>query len=181
MSKQAFVKIGASVTGALVASIAAYEGFSNKPIPVIENTTDRQWCAGITGIPTKAYYTDEECAELVAGHLFRDTRFLSQCLPMDKLPERIQFAARHMAYNTGPLTICNSSMARIWKRGSYTPDSCLMILRYTFVAGKDCRLTGKRCPGIVKRRDYEHGVCTGEIDWRLQKWTDPPVTVSVGN
>jgi len=169
-----YAKIGASVTAALIASLAAYEGYSNKPIPVIENKTDSQWCAGITGIPKQVYYTDAECDQLVAGHLNRDVSALNQCLPMDKLPERIQFASRHIAYNTGPGLVCKSSMAKAWRAGDTSPASCHMILRYTFVAGKDCRLTGPRCPGIVKRRTYEHGVCNGTIDWRVQAWDSRP-------
>src|SRR6188474_1806000 len=103
-----YAKIGASVTAALIASLAAFEGYSNKPVPVIKNKTDSQWCAGITGIPTQAYYTDAECDKLTSGHLARDISALDQCLPMDKLPERVQFAARHIAYNTGPGLICKS-------------------------------------------------------------------------
>ena len=173
VSKAAYVKAGVSVTSALIVSLLAYENggkYMNTPQPVIENTRDSQWCAGITGVPAKAFYTDGECDELTSGHLFKDVRFLSSCLPMEKLPARIEFAARHMAYNTGPLTVCNSSMAKRWRIGDYSPASCAVILKYTFVAGKDCRLTGKRCPGIVTRRDYEHGTCTGAIDWRLQVW-----------
>lgn len=169
---RSYVKPGATVLAALLASIAAYEGYSNKPRPVIENTRDSQWCAGITGIPQKDFYTDAECDQLTSGHLFDDLTALERCLPMDKLPERIQFTARHMAYNTGPALICKSSMAKAWRAGDTSPATCQTILRYTFVAGKDCRLTGPRCPGIVKRRSYEHGVCNGTIDWRVQAWRD---------
>lgn len=170
---RAYVKPGATVAGALLASLLVWEvggTYVNKAIPVIENTTDSQWCAGITGIPTKAFYSDGECDELTSGHLFKDVSALNRCMTLDWFPDRIQFAARHMAYNTGPALICKSSMAKAWRAGNFGPDSCATILRYTFVAGQDCRKTGKRCPGVVKRRDYEYGTCTGAIDWRLQVW-----------
>lgn len=170
MAGRSYVKPGVTVTAALLASLAAWEGYSNWPRPVIENKTDSQWCAGITGIPKQDYYSDEDCDRLTSGHLTKDVSALNSCLPLEALPERIQFAARHMAYNTGPGLVCKSSMARAWRSGDTSPNSCKMILRYTFVAGQDCRMTGKRCPGIVSRRDYEYGVCVGAIDWRNQVW-----------
>jgi lysozyme len=169
-----YVKPTATVAGALLASLVIWEGYSNIPRPVIENKTDSQWCAGITGIPAQDYYTDADCDRLISGHLVKDVAALDRCLPMDKLPERIQFAARHIAYNTGPALVCKSSMAKAWRAGDVSPASCHMILRYTFVAGKDCRLTGPRCPGVVKRRTYEHGTCNGTIDWREQAWDYRP-------
>jgi GH24 family phage-related lysozyme (muramidase) len=144
--------------------------YMNTPQPVIENKTDSQWCAGITGIPKQDYYSDADCDRIMAGHLYSDLSTLDKCLPMARLPQHIEFAARHLALNTGPRKVCNSTMAKHWRAGDYSPASCAVILRYTFVAGQDCRKTGKRCPGIPLRRDYEHGVCTGAIDWRVQRW-----------
>lgn len=171
------VKTGATVLAALCASMIVWEAggdYMNTPQPVIENTTDSQWCSGITGIPKQDFYTDAECDAYTARHLHSDLTALEQCLPMARLPERIQFASRHLAYNTGPALVCKSTMAKRWRAGDYSPASCATILRYTFVAGKDCRLTGKRCPGVVKRRDYEYGTCAGTIDWREQVWTYEP-------
>lgn len=169
-----YIKPGVSVAAALVASLVVWEGYSNRPRPVIENRTDSQWCAGITGIPKQDYYTDAECDVLISGHLHKDVSLLDRCMPLQRMPERIQFAARHVAYNTGPATVCRSTMAKHWRAGDYSATSCAVILRYTFVAGLDCRLTGKRCPGIPLRRDYEYGTCTGAIDWRLQAWDYRP-------
>lgn len=169
------VKIGATVTAALLVSIGVHEGFTNRPIPVVENTYHSQWCSGITGIPKKDYYTDAECDALTSGHLYRDVSDLERCMPLSAMPERIQFAARHMAYNTGPATVCRSTMAKFWRAGDYTAKSCSTILRYTFVAGQDCRKTGGRCRGVPIRRDYEYATCTGQIDWRLQPWKYAPV------
>lgn len=173
MAPRRYVKPGATVTAALLVSLLGWEvggHYMNRPQPVIENTKDSQWCAGITGIPRQDYYSDEDCDRLTSGHLYNDLLALEQCLPMDKMPDRIAFAARHMAYNTGPNLVCRSSMARAWRSGDFSPNSCKVILRYTFVAGQDCRKTGKRCPGVVSRREYEYGTCTGAIDWRLQAW-----------
>lgn len=164
------LKVGASVTAALLVSIAVYEGFSNTPIPVIENNYHKQWCSGITGVPKQDYYTDEDCDRLTSGHLYRDLTVLDRCMNLSAMPERIQFSARHIAYNISPGKVCSSTMAKYWRAGDYTARSCYTILKYTFVAGQDCRKTGKRCPGIVTRRDYEYGTCTGEIDWRVQAW-----------
>jgi GH24 family phage-related lysozyme (muramidase) len=172
-----YVKPGATVAAALVASLLVWEGsgrYINRPEPVIENKTDSQWCAGITGIPKQEYYSDEDCDRLTAGHLHRDVTALEKCMPLSQMPERIQFAARHVAYNTGPQAVCRSTMAKHWRAGDYSPASCAVIRKYTFVAGKDCRTTGKRCPGVVKRRDYEYGTCTGAIDWREQVWDYAP-------
>ena len=173
MAPRQYVKPGATVTAALLASLLAWEvggRYMNTPQPVIENTTDSQWCAGITGIPKQDFYSDEDCDRLTSGHLFNDLTALERCIRLQDMPERIQFSARHMAYNTGPNLVCKSSMATAWRAGDYSPASCNVILRYTFVAGQDCRKTGKRCPGVVKRREYEFGTCTGAIDWRLQAW-----------
>lgn len=167
------LKPGATVAAALLVSLLWWESsgqYMNTPQPVIENTTDSQWCAGITGIPKQAYYTDAECDAYTAGHLHKDLTALERCLPMARMPEHIQFAARHIAYNVGPKTICASTMADHWRAGDYSPQSCRMILAYTFVAGLDCRKTGKRCPGIVARREYEYGTCAGVIGWREQPW-----------
>lgn len=167
----------ATVLTALIASLLFWETsgqYMNTPQPVIENRTDSQWCAGITGIPKQSYYTNAECDQLTAGHLHKDVTALDGCLSMDRMPERIQFASRHLAYNMSPASVCRSSMAKRWRAGDYSPASCAVILKYTFVAKQDCRLTGKRCPGIVKRRDYEYAVCAGDIDWRIQNWSYTP-------
>jgi GH24 family phage-related lysozyme (muramidase) len=176
MSKPS-VKVGASVAAALLVSLLGWEAggrYMNRPQPVIENRTDSQWCAGITGIPKQDYYTDAECDAYTAGHLHRDVSALERCMPLSKMPERIQFASRHMAYNTGPALVCKSTMAKHWRAGDYSPASCAVILQYTVVAGQDCRSTGKRCRGLVLRREYEHATCTGAIDWRLQRWEYRP-------
>jgi GH24 family phage-related lysozyme (muramidase) len=170
---RSYAKPGATVGAALLVSLLWWESsgkYMNTPQPVIENKTDSQWCAGITGIPKQDYYTNEECDRYTAGHLHSDMRALERCMPLADMPQRIQFAAQHLAYNTGPALVCKSTMARHWRAGDYSPASCAAILRYTFVAGKDCRKTGNRCPGIPKRRDYEYGACTGAIDWREQAW-----------
>ena len=170
-----FVKPGATVAAALLISLGLWEG--RKLTPYYDAGGVETWCDGITapGTTPKARYTPAECDELLASHLYTDVEALKRCIPLSLMPQEMQFAAQHMAYNIGAPALCRSSMAKRWRAGDYSPESCRVILKYTYVAGQDCRKTGTRCPGIVKRRDYEHGVCTGEIDWREQAWHyEPP-------
>jgi len=155
---------------ALAASLGGWEGRELVPYRDIGGV----WtvCDGITGadvIPGRTY-TDAECAALllpaIEAHMSDVERM---CVPnLRELPPHVQFAVGHLAYNVGAGAVCRlrsgkpTTIARNLPAGNIEP-ACAAIRSYTRVAGKDCRDPANRCGGIPRRRDFESGVCNGDI------------------
>jgi lysozyme len=169
-AKRRGVSWPAAMVMALAASLGAWEGRELVPYRDIGGV----WtvCDGITGadvIPGRTY-TDAECTALllpaIEAHM---TDVERMCVPnLRELPAGVQFAIGHLAYNVGAGAVCRrrsgqpTTIARSLPTGNIAP-ACEAIKSYTRVAGKDCRDPANRCSGIPRRRDFESGVCSGDI------------------
>lgn len=123
-------------------------------------------CDGVTGsrVQEGRVYTDAECDRMVQEVLDEHAFPVLDCL--GRGPPGVQLALVDLAYNVGVREVCGGQVAAYYRMGRYE-DVCRRIGLYTFVTIRgvkvNCRLAGKTCPGIVRRRQVEQDYCTGRI------------------
>lgn len=119
-------------------------------------------CEGLTGrwIDKSKTYTDAECEAMTQKYLADMTAKIGACA--GPMTDASFIAWGHFAYNVGTAGFCNSTAARLLREG-HPEAACAQMKKWTFVTidGRkvNCRLAGRTCPGIVKRRDYEYELC----------------------
>lgn len=116
------------------------------------------YCYGETkGAIAGATYSHEECLAQLRVSALAHAQEVQACLPAG-LPDQTAAAFYDMGYNLGTGAFCKSSMSRKALAGDL-PGACDAILKYVYSNGKDCRLSGSNCGGIVKRRNDERALC----------------------
>jgi lysozyme len=148
-------KLVGSVLFGAVALTGAFEGLKNTVYQDIGGVYTA--CYGETeGITPGENFTDEQCAQMLAVSLSYHNE------PLEKLnyqlSPNIHIAALDFNYNTGALE--RSTLYKKLQRGE---DACGEFNKWVYAAGKDCRIKSNNCYGIVKRRDIETRLCTGEL------------------
>lgn len=119
-------------------------------------------CYGHTGgVQPGQVATPTECIDYLKADLAVATaaveRLISAPLPATRKAGLISFTL-----NLGSGTLARSSVRRELNAGN-PAAACAVIDRYVFVAGKDCRLAGSNCAGIVTRRNVERWLCEAEL------------------
>ena len=152
---------GAAVITALLASLALYEGTRLTPYRDIAG----MWtvCDGITGpdvVPGKRY-TATECDALKRSYVSRMTADIGRCIDVP-LADGEWIAYGNFSYNVGTSAFCRSSIVRQLNAGDHA-GACAQLTRWTYVAGKDCRVAANNCTGIVKRRQFERQTCEAAL------------------
>lgn len=157
-------KRGAAVVLALLASLGVWEG--RKLTPYYDQAGVLTVCEGITTDVQPRDYSPAECDELRAAAVYVHATGVEDCLPGVKLADHEWQAYTHFAYNVGVRAFCGSTARRLLLAGD-RKGACRQMARWTVVriqgVPRDCREAQWGCGGIPKRRDYEVGVCLGEI------------------
>jgi lysozyme len=161
--KAGFIAVPAIVIAALIAALQVSE---KRVHTTYWDALGQVWtaCAGVTGegvIPGKTY-TDAECDALEGRYVKRMYQRMGRCVTRDDLEFYEIKAWGHFAYNVGESNFCKSTAARLLNAGK-NAEACRQIGRWVFVKGKDCRVRASKCPGIVKRRQWEEKTCLGEL------------------
>lgn len=151
--------IATAVLGCCIAAVTHFEGTRHMPYRDMGGV----WtvCRGHTGpdvIPGKPW-SDEECRQQDMTDIMKAAAQVSSCVSVT-LPAGAQIAYNDFAYNVGGAAFCRSSMARLENEGRHR-EACAGLLRYVYVGKVDCRASGSKCPGIVKRREWEYAQCAG--------------------
>ncbi len=84
---------------------------------------------------------------------------IKQCVKVP-LAQREYDALVSFSYNIGSYAFCRSTLVKKLNAGDYS-GACKEILRWTWAAGRNCRLPESKCYGLVKRRDREYRQCAG--------------------
>jgi lysozyme len=118
-------------------------------------------CDGITGpaVVRGRTYTDAECDDLLIENLIDHCRPVLQGLVDPREGEIIAWC--DFAYNAGVGAFQNSTGRRLQNQGE-RDLSCQQILRWVYVAGKDCRIRANNCYGIVIRRQHQYERCMSD-------------------
>lgn len=154
-------KIGVVAAVFLVGAIANVEGRRHKVYYDIGGVPTV--CEGITGegvVPGKTY-SDAECDAMIAQRLDELAAKTLACVHVPlSIHETVAWV--HFSYNVGPAAFCQSTAVHLLNAGDHL-GACRQIMRWTWVAGKDCRIAENNCHGIVVRRDREEAMCEGQI------------------
>lgn len=157
------IGLGAGVVALIALALGSLEGDERKPYKDIGGI----WtvCKGHTGTdidPNRAY-SAEECAKFLTVDLERIGAKVDECITADDVTDGEWVGYGLLAYNIGPTAFCKSTLVKLRNAGN-RPGACAQISRWTYVAGKDCRVKANRCGGIPKRRAYERKWCEGGVD-----------------
>ncbi|MGH8171833.1 MAG: lysozyme [Rhodanobacteraceae bacterium] len=154
-------RIGLAATSFLLVSLGVWEGRRHTVYNDIGGVPTV--CDGITGkgVIAGKQYSDEDCDKLIAS---RVDELAGEALACVHVPLTIHetVAWVHFSYNVGPWAFCKSKAAVLINQRQYKA-ACAQISRWTWAAGKDCRLASSKCIGLVKRRDRERAMCEGQI------------------
>ena len=120
-------------------------------------------CYGSTsGVKKGDTATPNQCKELLVTELIEHAKPLLG-VPY-QLPDNVLIAYTDFCYNIG-VGACNRSTGLKKLRNSDIIGACKEILKWRFVAGRDCFAdkNKKFCGGIKARRHLEYNLCTGNI------------------
>lgn len=150
--------IGATAAAAVVSFTGGNEGMSNTPY----KDTGGVWtvCRGQTGVPMH-YYTDQACDAMFADTLALFAEQIEASTPgYAKMPDGVKSATLDFAYNVG-MGNYNGSTYRKRIIAGDLPNACDELLKWRFVAGKDCAIRESNCRGVWTRRNAERTMCRG--------------------
>jgi len=120
-------------------------------------------CNGSTkGVKPGDTATPAECESLLMRELIEHAKPIER-IP-HPLPDHVIVAWADFCYNIGVPKCQGSTGYKLLQQGR-TREACEQILRWRFVAGRDCFLDENRsfCGGIKNRRQLEYKLCTGQI------------------
>jgi len=160
------IGIGLIVAG-ILATLLPDEG--RKLSPYRDSAGIWTVCMGITGPDVWRHkgiaFTVDECKQLEAGYVARMVRQMEPCLSPgveNTLTLQEWTTYGHWTYNVGTSAWCHSSVIRKLNAGDHE-GACKAMGNWTFITIRgrpvNCRTAGHLCPGIVKRRDKEVGMC----------------------
>lgn len=152
--------LGTVAAAAAVAFTSVNEGTQNLPY----RDSGGKWtvCTGQTGIPMH-YYTDAQCSEILTNTLSTVAASIQASTPgFDALPNGVKIASLDFAYNVG-VGAYNGSTYRQLLVAKNVPAACEQLLRWRFVAGRDCSVRANNCYGVWQRRQAEKEMCLGTV------------------
>lgn len=135
--------------------IATHEGFSSKPYKDTGGVITNGF-GNATITPNKSVTVVEALEDLktntsVAG------KAVTKCVTWP-ITQGQYDAYTSFAYNVGTGAFCKSTMAKKANQGDRV-GSCNEFSKWTYVAGKDCKIKANKCSGIAKRREEEKTLC----------------------
>ncbi|MGZ8347245.1 MAG: lysozyme [Allosphingosinicella sp.] len=146
--------IGLPAAGALMAAIAAFEGYAPQPY------------ADLAGIPTVCWgdtakvepgrtYSRAECEARLERQALAHVAPVLECVPQLRGRDSQLIAAGSLAYNIGPRAFCRSTAARRFRTGDWRGGcNAFMAWNKAHVGG---RLVEVR--GLTHRRRIERDLC----------------------
>lgn len=142
-----------SAAGLIALAIA--EGFSALPYKDTAGVVGNGF--GNTQInPDKPVTVPQALADLDANSRIAQAGVRS-CITTDVTQGQFD-AYTSIAYNIGTSAFCKSSIAHYANEGN-KQASCDSIMKFVYVAKKDCRIQANNCYGIFKRRESERSIC----------------------
>jgi lysozyme len=147
-------------TAVLVAGIAAitqFEGSRSMPYRDLGGVVTV--CKGHTGPDVRMgeSWSKAQCDAQDKIDLAKADAAVKSCTDFP-LSVNEQIAFNDFAYNVGGGAFCRSSMPALINVGQ-SKKACEVILKYVYVGKINCVTAGRKCPGIVARRQWEFDKC----------------------
>jgi lysozyme len=148
--------IGATAAGVVMTQIPALEG--TKYVPYLDTGGILTVCSGVTVPPPikGKTYTKEECAAMDEAVIAEHAQASVAYLPANA-KDGHKILAVLAGYNLGPRRIKDSGLPEMIKNND--PKACSALVKYHYVAGKDCSVRTNNCYGVYRRRLLERDLC----------------------
>lgn len=150
------VLVGAVAATVIATQIPRLEG--TKYVPYYDKGGVLTVCSGVTfpkPIVGKTY-TKEECAALDETVIIEHAEKSLKHLPPNA-KDGHKILAVLAGYNLGPKRIVDSGLPMLITKDD--PSACSALIKYRFVAGKDCSVRSNNCYGVYARRLTERDLC----------------------
>lgn len=167
MSKTKYTVTALTAISALgVAFTAGYEGFSSKPY--LDSGKVATIGYGSTVHPngqrvkmTDAPVTKKQGMDYLQIHMTKDAARFNKSLQGVKLSQTEYDLYMDFTYQFGTGAWQQSSMLRNLKSGQHV-QACKSLLKWRFVAGRDCSIRSNNCYGVWTRQQARYQKCMGE-------------------
>ena len=142
------------------------EGYTAKPvIPVVGDRPTQGYGSTFkpNGTPVKmtdSAITRETADKWLRSDVSKREVIFKKALQGVKLSQTEYDIYLDFSYQYGTPTFANSSMLRNLKAGKYKV-ACDSLLKYKFVAGRDCSVRSNGCYGVWTRQVERHKKCIG--------------------
>lgn len=165
MSKTKYAVILLAASAAFFTGLEKYEGNVSVPYKDIGGVVTQG--IGSTTKPdgTKIKITDpaitrKTALEWAKAHVSKDEVVFRKSLDGVKLSQVEYNSYLDFVYNFGQSNWNNSSMLKNLRAGKYV-DACKSLLKWRYVAGKDCSIRKNNCYGVWVRQVERHSKCMG--------------------
>jgi lysozyme len=146
--------VGLPAAGALMAAIAAFEGYSDKPYDDVAGIPTVCW-GDTAGVERGRTYARAECAARLERQALAHVAPVLACVPQLRGRDNQLIAAGSLAYNIGPAAFCRSTAAGRFRAGDWR-GGC-----DAFLAWNKARVNGRLVVvrGLDNRRRLEREIC----------------------
>ena len=147
--------IGLPAAGALLATIAAWEGYAPEPYRDIAGIPTVCW-GDTNDVRAGRTYSRAECEARLERQALAHVAPVLACVPQLRGRDAQLIAAGSLAYNIGTAAFCRSSAARRFRAGDLRGGCDAML------AWNKARVRGRLVTvrGLANRRRFEHAICT---------------------
>lgn len=157
-----------TVSAAFFTALIRHEGFSSKPYADGGGVTtigigSTQYPDGSRVKRTDKPINKQRAIEIAQAHVSQDEQRFRASLPDVKLSQAEYDIYLDFVYQYGVAAWQKSSMRRHLLSGSHK-QACQALLKYRFVAGKDCSVRSNHCYGVWKRQLERYHTCLAEND-----------------
>ncbi|AOA58344.1 lysozyme [Acinetobacter larvae] len=154
-----------AASAAFFVALIGYEGYSSKPykdsggVPTI-GIGSTAYENGQRVKMTDKPVTKERAIEISKAHVSKDEIAFRKSLPGVKLSQTEYDVYLDFTYNFGQANWNSSSMRRLLIQGQHR-QACDALLKWKYVAKKDCSVRSNNCWGVWTRQVERHSKCMG--------------------
>jgi len=154
---------GLVLSAAALVGLVMHEGYTDKAVIPVKGDVPTMGfgTTSIHGSPVAMGDTITPPQALVQAmtDIQRFEKNLKACVDVP-LAQHEYDAFISFSYNVGESAFCKSTLVKRLNAGDY-PGACSELLRWRFVAGRDCKVRSNNCYGLYKRRLDEYLHCIG--------------------
>ena len=163
MSKTKISIIALAASAAFFTSLIGYEGYESKPY--LDSAKVATIGIGSTTYEngSKVQMTDkpiskERAVQIAKAHISKDEIVFKKSLQGVKLTQAEYDVYLDFTYNFGQSNWNNSSMRKNLQAGHYV-QACKSLLKWKYVAKKDCSIRSNNCWGVWVRQQERFNKC----------------------
>ncbi|MGR2824241.1 lysozyme [Acinetobacter sp. 1124_18A] len=163
MSNKTKFAVGMAASAAFFVSLIGYEGYSSKPyldsgkVATI-GIGSTKYENGTTVKMTDKSITKDHAIEISKAHISKDEVAFRKSLPGVKLTQTEYDVYLDFVYNFGQSNWNQSSMRRLLLQNK-PRQACDALLKWKYVAKRDCSIRKNGCYGVWVRQQDRHQKC----------------------